>query len=45
MKKKPWKPSQFIWKAALLLGLFFLALGLAWPVLADYLGPNRTVTT
>jgi hypothetical protein len=45
MSKNLWNPSQFIWKASLLLGLLSLALGLAWPALADYLGPDRTVTT
>jgi hypothetical protein len=45
MKKNPWNPYPIIWKVSFLFGLLFLALGLAWPALADYLGPNRTVTT
>ena len=45
MKKKACNPYPIIWKVSFLFGLLFLALGLAWPALADYLGPDRTVTT
>ncbi|MBI4733147.1 MAG: hypothetical protein HY781_13685, partial [Chloroflexi bacterium] len=45
MCKNPWNPNLSIWKAILWLGLLFLVAGLASSVLADYLGPNRTVTT
>jgi hypothetical protein len=45
MKKKACNPYPIIWKVSFLFGLLFLALGLALPTLADYLGPNRTVTT
>ncbi|MBI4731229.1 MAG: hypothetical protein HY781_03730, partial [Chloroflexi bacterium] len=45
MKKNLQGRNKSIWKATILLGLLALALGLAWPVLADYLGPDRTVAT
>ncbi|MEW6093915.1 MAG: LysM peptidoglycan-binding domain-containing protein [Chloroflexota bacterium] len=44
MSKNPWNKPEFIWKAILLLGLLCLGLGLAWPALADYLGPDRDYT-
>jgi hypothetical protein len=44
MKQNLQKPSHFIWKAIILLGLLLLAFGLAMPALADYLGPDRTRT-
>jgi hypothetical protein len=44
MKQNLRKPSHFIWKAIILLGLLLLAFGLAMPALADYLGPDRTRT-
>jgi hypothetical protein len=44
MSKNPWNPPQFIWKTTFLLGILALALGLAWPALADYLGPDRDYT-
>ncbi len=44
MSKKSWNTSRIIWKVTFLLGLLILAFGVAWPVLADYLGPDRDYT-